>query len=131
MPKAILHRIQFKAKPKVLYDLIMNPKKHSAFTGAEAIISQQLGGKYSAYDGYIEGENLELIPGKKIVQTWRAMEEDWPEGENSLIEFVFEENEKGTELKFSHRQIPKNVKSDFDKGWKEHYWEPMKAYLNE
>ena len=131
MAKDIFQSIQFKAKPKVLYDLIMNPKKHSAFTDAAAQISQQIGGKYSAYDGYIEGENLELIPGKKIVQTWRAMEDKWPDGENSIIEFVFVENDHGTELQFTHKDIPHAVKSDFNKGWVEHYWEPMKAYLKE
>ena len=127
----ITHKIQFKAKANVLFELLMNSKKHSDFTGAEAIISNQIGGKYSAYDGYIVGKNLELVPGKRIVQTWKAYEEGWPDDVYSTVEFVFTENKNGTELIFRHTGIPTQVKSDFDNGWKEHYWEPMKAYLNE
>ncbi len=131
MAKEIIQHIQFKAKASQLYDLLLDSKKHSAFTGAKAVISKKIGGKYTAYDGYIEGENLELLPGIKIVQTWRAMEEHWPEEVYSLVEFVFIENEKGTLLNFKHTEIPSKVKSDFATGWIEHYWEPMKAFLKE
>jgi activator of HSP90 ATPase len=129
--KNIAHKIQFKAKANVLFDLLIDSQKHSNFTGAEAIISNQIGGEYSTYDGYIVGKNLELVPGKRIVQTWKAQEEGWPDDVYSIVEFVFTENKNGTELMFRHTDIPSMVKSDFDSGWKEHYWEPMKAYLNE
>jgi hypothetical protein len=39
-----------------------------------AEISREVGGAYSAYSGYITGQNLELLPDQKIVQSWRAVD---------------------------------------------------------
>ncbi|MBI3232331.1 MAG: SRPBCC domain-containing protein, partial [Candidatus Doudnabacteria bacterium] len=61
----------------------MDSKKHSAITGGAASISRKIGGKVSAYDGYISGKNVELVADKKIVQTWRAS--DWEDGHFSLV----------------------------------------------
>jgi len=38
-----------------------------------------------AYDDYIAGKNIELVPDKKIVQDWRAV--DGPEGYFSRVTF--------------------------------------------
>jgi hypothetical protein len=50
--------------------MLMNSRKHSKFTGAKAIISHKVGGKFSAYGKYIQGINLELVPARRIVQAW-------------------------------------------------------------
>ena len=62
--RTIKQKVKFNAKPHEVYELLMNSKKHSAFTCDEAKISRKIGGKISAYGNYIEGENLELIKDK-------------------------------------------------------------------
>jgi activator of HSP90 ATPase len=79
-------------------------KKHSKFTGGKAQISRKVGGKFSAFDGYSEGTNLELVPDKKIVQTWRAS--DWPEGHYSKVDFSLKEIPGGTRLTFTQTGVP-------------------------
>jgi uncharacterized protein YndB with AHSA1/START domain len=59
-----------KASPHIVYELLMDSRKHSKFTGAKAVISRKIGEKFKAYDEYISGVNLELVPDKKIVQSW-------------------------------------------------------------
>ncbi len=57
-----------------LYTAWLNSKQHTAFSGGEAIISNKLNETFTAWDGYITGKNLELVPYKKIVQSWRTAE---------------------------------------------------------
>jgi uncharacterized protein YndB with AHSA1/START domain len=59
-----------------VYDALMSSRHHAKFTGAPASISKKEGGSFSVFGDYATGNNLELIPGKKIVQTWRA--DNWP-----------------------------------------------------
>ena len=50
------------ASPEAVYDAWLDSAKHSAMTGAEAKIVNRVGGAYSAWDGYITGKTVELIP---------------------------------------------------------------------
>lgn len=117
------------ASPQEVYDAIMNSSKHSKFTGEKAVIGKKVGNTYSTYGGYITGENLELIPGKKIVQTWVAMEDKWPEGHVSKITFKFSAKGKGTLITFVHEDVPEVIARNFVSGWKDFYWTPLKKYF--
>jgi activator of HSP90 ATPase len=127
MTTTIRQSVTFPASPQDVYDLLMDTKKHSAFTNAKARISTAVGGSYSAYDGYIAGKNLELKRGKLILQSWRAV--DWPEGILSTVKFVFEKVPAGTKLTFTHTDVPSGEVEDFKQGWIDNYWKPMKEYL--
>jgi len=125
--KTIKQEVKFGAIPHEVYELLMDSKKHSGFTGEEAKISREVGGKFSVYGGYAEGENLELIPDKKIVQKWRS--EDWPEGHYSTVTFEFEESEEGCKLKFTQENVPDENCKDIEEGWEDYYWKPMEEIL--
>ena len=60
------------ASPEAVYDAWLDSAKHSAMTGGGAKISNRVGGDYSAWDGYITGKTVELIPARRIVQSWRT-----------------------------------------------------------
>ncbi len=127
--KSFIQKVIFRAKPEAVYNALIDSKKHSQFTESKAIVGKKAGDNFSAYDGYITGKNIELIPGKKIVQTWRTSDEGWPEGYYSTIEFVFKKTKEGTELQFTHSEIPSEVKADYEQGWEEYYWKLLKAFL--
>ena len=86
MAKSIRQSVTINASPKAVYDALVDSTKHSLFSGSKASISRRVGGTFTAYDGYAEGVNLELVPGKKIVQSWRAS--DWPDGHYSKATFA-------------------------------------------
>lgn len=88
-----------------------------------------MGNAYSTHVGYITGENLELVPCKKIVQTWVIMEEKWPEGHVSKITFKFSAKGKGTLITFLHEDVPEVIARNFVSGWKDYYWTPLKKYF--
>ena len=81
------------------------------------------------FDGYCHGYNIELIEGKKIVQAWHFAEEGWPDDHFSTCTFLFEEAGNKTKLTFLQTDVPEHKVEALKGGWKEFYWEPMKAYL--
>ena len=125
--KTIKQSVTFKVTPHEVYEALMDSDKHSLFTGSKAKISREIGGKFTAFDGYSEGTNLELIPDKKIVQTWRAS--DWPEGHYSRVSFSLKELEGGTRLTFTQTGVPEEQFEDISQGWRDYYWKPMKEML--
>jgi activator of HSP90 ATPase len=127
MSRIIKQTVTFKASQHDVYEALMDSKKHAAFTGGKAAISRQVGGIISAGDGYIAGKNIELVPDKKIVQSWRAV--DWSEGVFSTVTFKFTPIPEGTRLDFTHVDVPEGTEEEFTQGWIDNYWEPMKTFL--
>lgn len=125
--KTIKQSANFKASAHEVYEALMDSKKHSQFTGGKASISRNVGGKFTVYDGYAEGKNLELITDKKIVQFWRAS--DWPEGAESKVTFILTATKTGTKLTFTQVGVPIECAKDIAQGWQDYYWEPMKEML--
>ena len=117
----------FKANPQDIYEALMDPKKHSELTGGNAVTSRKVGGHFTAYDGYVEGKNIELIPDKLIVQKWRGS--DWPEGHFSTVIFLLEEVDENTRLTFIQVGVPEDQFADISEGLREFYWRPMKKLL--
>jgi uncharacterized protein YndB with AHSA1/START domain len=126
--KTIQQKIKFNAPPKVLYELYMDSEKHGLATGAKAKAGRGIGGSFSAHDGYVSGKNLQLVPGRLIVQTWRGA--DWDEAEPDSILFLsFEEIPGGGEVRLVHAGLsPKNAERHAI-GWRTHYWNRWKSYL--
>ncbi len=110
-----------------LYEILMDDAHHSEFTGADARISNEVGGTFTTYDDYATGRNLELIPGRKIVQSWRAS--DWPEGVESTITYQFEQDGDNAIIHFTQTGVPDNQLTAIAKGWPDFYWEPIRDYL--
>lgn len=128
MAHTIVKTFTLQATPEQVYDALMDSALHTRLTGSRAEIGSQVGDRFSAYNGYITGENLELEPGKKIVQTWHAS--DWPAGHVSTILFEFHTVKNGTRVSFRHANIPAKHLGAIKKGWEEYYWEPLKAMFN-
>ena len=95
----------FKAKPEVIYQAWLSSQGHSQMTGAEAKCSNKVGGKFTAWDGYISGKNIQLNENKLIVQTWRTSEFSDTD-EDSELSISFTETKEGCELNLVHTNIP-------------------------
>ena len=109
--KTIKQQVFINATPREVYEAYVDAKKHAVFTGANVKFEAKAGGKFDIWDGELIGENVKLVPGKKIVQKWRA--NDWPEGHYSDLKIeLFGEGDgrrpggrsgsEGTKLKLTH-----------------------------
>ena len=84
----IIHQTaQFRATPELLIELYLDSRKHSASTGAPAKVNRTVGGKFTAFNGAIHGTTLGVIPGKRIVQLWRAAH--WKKEDSSIVILTF------------------------------------------
>jgi len=126
MAMSIRQTRTFKMRPTDVYNMLMDSRKHAAFTGQPASISKKVGGRISAYGDYISGKNIELVRGRKIVQLWRGS--DWPEGQFSRVTFAFKAVKGGTKLTFTQTGVPEDQYEAIKKGWIEFYWEPMAGW---
>lgn len=117
------------ASPESIYKGWLDSSTHSRMTGGEAIISPEIKAEFSAWDEYITGKNLELVPGKRIVQAWRTVEfsESDPD---SRLEILLAAEDKGTKITLIHSNLPDDGMK-YKQGWIDNYFDPMKTYFNE
>ena len=124
----IQQTVFFEASPEDVYEALLDPRKHSAFTGRPATTSDRAGYAFMATDGYITDRNLELVRGKKIVQEWRTTEfpKEYP---MSRLELTLTAKRGGTEMRMIQTKIPADQVASYTDGGKSYYWEPLKEYL--
>ncbi len=128
--RTIRQQVTLKASPHAVYEALLDSAQHSAFTGAPAVISREVGGAFTVFDGYASGTNLELVPDSRIVQAWRADEEGWPAEHYSRATFALRAVPGGTRLTFTQSGVPAQHYDSIRQGWIDYYWTPMKAMLD-
>jgi uncharacterized protein YndB with AHSA1/START domain len=129
MCKTIKQRVKFKAAPATIYDLLADSEKHTAVTGRKATISGKVGGTFSTGGNDVTGINVDLVPGRRIVQAWRHRK--FPEGIFSMATVTLTPtNDGGTELVLTHRGVPKHLIPETEQSWREEYWSRIKTYLS-
>ncbi|HQV52177.1 MAG: SRPBCC domain-containing protein [Flavobacteriales bacterium] len=126
----IRQRATFAASPEKVYDALMNARSHSRFTHQKARIGKKVGDPFISLDGYIDGVNLALDPGKRIVQSWRAHQIGWPELHYSQISVRLEAIANGTRMILRHERVPAQLAARLRHKWHSTYWVPLKAMLN-
>ena len=118
------------ASAQRVYEAWLSSDEHSAMTSGAAQIDPTIGGKFSAWDGYISGTTLELEPYRRIAQSWRTVE--FPaEAPDSRLEILLEETADGTRLILKHSEIPAGQGSAYESGWVDNYFDPMKDYFSD
>ena len=128
MPYAFTLTTTIPASAQEIYDAWLDSLTHSEMTRGEASMSDEVDAEVSAWDRYITGRNLELVPGERIVQSWRTTQFT-DEHEDSIITVTLQEVEGGTLLTLVHSNVPDEQTSYEQGGWQEHYFEPMKEYF--
>lgn len=117
-----------KASPEEIYRAFLSSREHSGFTGSNSRCSAKVGGRFTAWNGYISGKNIELVKDKKIVQEWETTE--WPPGyEPSILTISLTSDGKGTQLKMIQTKVPASQYDEYNQGWYESYWDRMTEYF--
>ncbi len=127
MPFDFTVSAEIPAAPDAVYEAWLDSDGHSQMTGSPAHASAEVGGRFDAWNGYISGRNLELEPGRRIVQSWRTTQfgEDDPD---SQIEVTFEAIDGGTRVTLVHTHVP-DGHDGYRTGWHSHYFEPMQKHF--
>lgn len=129
MKESIVLKETFETNPSEIYNAWLDSDLHSDMTGGEASCSTKVGDSFSAWDGYITGQNVELIQDQKIVQKWRTSEFD-DSDEDSILTIELNQLTNGkAELTLTHTNIPEG-QTQYEQGWRDHYFIPMQSYFN-
>ncbi len=116
-----------------VYKAFTDSKVHSAFTGAKATGGDKIGGKMTAWDGYICGKVIEFIPNKFIMQEWQTT--TWPAGYGpSILELHFLPQKDAkkrdvTKITLIQSKVPIHDVESYTQGWEDYYWKPLKEYF--
>ena len=117
------------ATPEQIYKAWLSTDGHTKMTGSPAEVEGRVKGKFTAWDGYISGETLELKPYSRIVQAWRTTE--FPEGSSdSHVEILLKSVKGGTKITIVHSNIPDGQANDYKQGWQDFYFKPMASYFD-
>jgi uncharacterized protein YndB with AHSA1/START domain len=128
MPDAFRITSMVPGLPERVYSAWLDSGAHAAFTGATAKIDPTIGGKFTVLDGTVQGRTVELLPGRRIVQTWRAKE--FPrESRDSRLEIQFEGAEGSTRVTIMHSLLPPGHGERQKQAWILRYFQPMRNYF--
>ena len=116
------------AEPTEIYKAWLSSEGHTAMTGSPAQVDGNVGGKFSAWDGYIFGTTLELTPNQRILQAWRTS--GFPEDAlDSHAEVLLEKFDGETRITLIHTDMPENQVDSYRQGWEDFYFKPMKKHF--
>ena len=115
------------ATPDEIYLALTNPVTIELWTGEVAEMSTEPGSEFSMWEGSIVGKNLELEPGKKIVQHWYF--DGQPE--QSIVTIKLHPDKSGTSVELRHTNIPDAEYDEFTEGWDDAYFGPLAEFFDE
>ncbi|ABO94156.1 predicted protein [Ostreococcus lucimarinus CCE9901] len=83
----------FYCRPRDICDALLDGNRVQHFTQSRASGLNGSTGKFEMFDGNVQGETTEYVPGEKIVQNWRFS--SWPDDHFSVVTVTFREPEPG------------------------------------
>lgn len=124
-------RTTLPAEPETIYKAWLSGREHTAMTGGKATASVRVGGRFTAWNGYIRGRNLKLKPHWCIVQSWRSSQFSPNDPDSRLELCIHSKGKGGSELLLIHSGIPPGQAAGYRSGWADYYFKPMKTYFAE
>jgi uncharacterized protein YndB with AHSA1/START domain len=120
------------APPQQVFELLTDGTLFGAATGAPAEITNREGESFSLFGGRVEGRQIELVPGRRVVQAWRfgaAHPSPWEPGVYSTVRFTLEPDGDGTRVVIDHTGIPEEWVDHIASGYPMFYEEPITTYF--
>lgn len=108
-----------------LFFCFVDVNRVRAYAGSDAKISSEKGGTFSLFGGSVTGENLEVEPGKKLIQKWRF--NSWPKDVYSTVSMEFIQKDSKVVLKLKQTGIPSDELEHTKEGWSVNYFHRIKG----
>jgi uncharacterized protein YndB with AHSA1/START domain len=120
------------APPERVYAVLTDGDAFAAATGQPAQIGDSEGERFTLFGGRVEGRQIELVPGERVVQAWRfggAHPGTWDAGVYSLVRFTLTPEGAATKLVIDHDGIPQEWEEHIASGYPAFYRDPLARYL--
>ena len=115
-----------------VYRYLTDGETFAAATGMAARVEPIEGSAFSLFEGRIEGRQVELVPGRLVVQAWRfgaAHPDVWAPGVYSVVRFTLTEEGERTRFVVDHDAVPSEWQEHLETGYPVFYAEPMARYF--
>jgi activator of HSP90 ATPase len=130
--KNIKKHYHIKATPEDIYTALTNPLTIEIWTGAAAVMEPLAGTEFSLWDGEITGKNVEIEPGKMIVQEWYFEDEEgMPSEHKSIVTIKLHTAGNSTDVELLHINIPDEAFDNIVDGWDRYYFKPLKELVED
>lgn len=123
--KYIEQRYLIKVRPEKVWDALTNQKTIKEWGAGPAVMNDKVGAEFSLWGGDVYGKNLEVLEKKKLVQEWYGGEWAVP----SIVTIKLSYDGDCTEVLLYHKDLPKSEVKEFDEGWRDYYFGPIKKLL--
>ena len=123
--KELRRYYRIKGTPEEIYASLINPFAISLWTGAEAVMSEDPGSRFSLFDGDIEGINIAFESNQKIIQEWFFGDQE----EKSIVSITLRPDRHFTKIELHHTNIPEEAYEDMAQGWDTYYFGGLKAFF--
>jgi uncharacterized protein YndB with AHSA1/START domain len=117
------------APPADVYAMYLDPEMHADIIGGAVTVVAREGSAFLAFEGTLSGRILHLMPGKRIVQTWRSNEFRKEDPDSILILSFTPHGRKGTLVDLQHIDVPEQDYAGISQGWELYYFAPWREYL--
>jgi activator of HSP90 ATPase len=120
------------ASPGQIYEFLTNGEIFAAATEQPAQVSDREGEPFSLFGGRVEGRQIELVPGERVVQAWRfgsAHPDAWEPGVYSIVRFTLRPENDATRFLIDHDGIPPEWQDHIQTGYPTFYQGPLSRYF--
>ena len=128
MPQTIQQSVTLPAPATRLFDMYLDAKLHTAFTGSPVIVSAKPGSSFRAFEGALTGMMLYTVPKQLIVQSWRSTH-FYADDLDSILVLRFSPAGKSGRIDLVHVNVADQDVQGVTEGWEKYYWTPWRAYL--
>jgi activator of HSP90 ATPase len=118
---------EMNATPEEVFEALVNPNIIQDWSGDEAKMSGEVGGKFSLWGGQMFGINLEVIKNKKLVQEWCYDQWETP----SKVTFTIKAKGKGAVVDLLHEDVPEKSVNSIADGWGAYYLGAMQEMFED
>ncbi|MGN6477085.1 MAG: SRPBCC domain-containing protein [Flavipsychrobacter sp.] len=114
--------------PKQTMQMLTDTALIRKWSGEEAVLEPQVGGKFQMFDGWVSGE-VKKLTDKELAYSWKPVE--WEESTApSEVHFLLSSDKEGTKVILHHTNLPTQEEADEQKqGWDDYFFGPLEEYI--
>jgi activator of HSP90 ATPase len=118
---------EINASAEEVFEALVNPDLIQDWSGDEAKMNAEVGGKFSLWGGQMFGTNLEVVKNKKLVQEWCYDQWENP----SKVTFTIKGKGKKTIVDLLHEDVPEKSVNSIADGWDAYYLGAIQEMFDE
>jgi len=123
----VRQEVSFNAAVDDVFEVLFDGHLFAAMSGARARNNAVPGGRFSYFNGMVEGTNLEVNAPTLVVQSWRLRH--WQRDCFSVVAFRLCSEAGGTRLLLQQWGFPED--QNLEPMWDRMYWIPVRRFLSE